>query len=131
MNLTKKANEAQERLDKVGTDGVLPLSQEHQAAHDRTEELRRQISNLELVPGEDSKASIATRQKEIKELKKKLPVQASQLMRDQSLLHGTLAEIEEKGEVEEQRLKDKYEKLLNTGNPLFRRATRTRRTSRN
>ena len=77
LNLTKKANEAQERLDKVGTDGVLPLSQEQQEAHDRTQLLQDEISKLEAM-GDEAKPLIGIKLKEIKDLKKKLPVQASQ-----------------------------------------------------
>ena len=59
---------------------------------------------------------ISTRQKEITKLKNKLPQQASQQVRDLSALAGALAELEEKGEIEEQRLKDKYDKLLEKRN---------------
>ena len=59
---------------------------------------------------------ISTRQKEITKLKNKLPQQASQQFRDLSAQAGSLAELEEKGEIEEQRLKDKYDKLLEKRN---------------
>ena len=112
MTLTKKSYETLDRLDKAGIDGILPLTAEQQKAHDRTEDLKEEIVNLKKIPGEQVKQMILERENEIKSLKKTLPVQASQQMRDQSILNGTLAEIEEKGEIEERRLNEKHEKLV-------------------
>ena len=102
----------QKRLETIGADGVTPLTPEEKEKEDKIANLKKTITTLEGLDSTmgDYTANIKDLQKQIKELERKQVSPEVQLLKDQSAIHYSLAELEQKHNTIKQQLQDKIAK---------------------
>ena len=109
-NLSKTTIAWQQRAEAIGANGEAPKTPEDQAKEDKIATLKAQIVTLESFKVGDFTEQIKIFQKEIKELEKTLVSPDVQLLKDQSAIHHSLAELEQKHANIKQQLEDQIAK---------------------
>ena len=94
--LSKPTIACQQLLAGIGPDGVVPKTQEDKAKEDEITRLKAAITTLEGMKDGDFGVQIKDFQKKIKDLEKTVVSPDVQLLKDQSAIQYSLAELEQK-----------------------------------
>ena len=104
--------ETERRVAESGPGGDLPLTKQQQETVDSVKKLEDQFQLLKSFPDNEMADKITEKEKELHKLKVKLPVMEAQEDRNQSAMHSTLAEPEDKYQREKLAIEIKIENAI-------------------
>ena len=119
LTFTKTSIETERRIGSAGPGGDLPLPKQDQESVERVKQLEDEITTLKNLPGKDCVEHIATREKELRKLKVKPPVQEAQDARDGASMLSVRAELEEKRSLQKIQIEAKIQKAIDRQVEIF------------